>query len=167
MATQWTKTVDSGLFTFVVGPEGKEFTIHSGAVLHLSPYFETLINGSMKEAQDRRVIWDDIDEETFVTFSQFAYAGHYDTPDHPTSPPEPEETGEARSSYINRSEIFDSSCGRLRRTVTEWEQDFRDFRHAYLPAIEKFQRRPQPQRKLFPYTRQAICPSRPLLHRYS
>ncbi|RYP32633.1 hypothetical protein DL767_005138 [Monosporascus sp. MG133] len=125
MATQWAKTVDSDLFTFVVGPEEKEFTIHSGAVLHLSPYFETLINGSMKEAQDRRVLWDDIDEETFVTFSQFAYMGHYDTPEHPTSPPEPEEIGEAWPSYISRSEIFDGSCGRYKRTILEWEQDFR------------------------------------------
>ncbi|RYP27029.1 hypothetical protein DL768_011366 [Monosporascus sp. mg162] len=125
MTTQWAKTVNSDHFTFVVGPEGKEFTIHSGAVLHLSPYFEALINGPMKEARDRRVVWDDIDEETFIAFSQFAYAGYYDTPEHPASPPEPEGIGEAKSSYISRSEKFDGSCGRSKRTIVEWEQDFR------------------------------------------
>ncbi|RYP21912.1 hypothetical protein DL765_001988 [Monosporascus sp. GIB2] len=125
MATQWANTVNSSLFTFVVGPEGREFTIHSGAVLRLSPYFDALINGPMKEAGDRRVVWDDIDEETFAAFSQFAYAGHYATPDLPTSAPEPGEIGEARSSYASRSETFNYSCGRSKRTVLGWEQDFR------------------------------------------
>ncbi|RYO73895.1 hypothetical protein DL766_009243 [Monosporascus sp. MC13-8B] len=116
MATQW-----ATLFTFVVGPEAKEFIVHSGAVPHLSPYFDALIDGPMKEAGGRRVVWDDIDEETFITCSHFAYAGHYATPDQPTSPLEPEEVGEARSSYVRRSETFDHSRGRSKRSVLEWE----------------------------------------------
>ncbi|RYP52469.1 hypothetical protein DL769_010672 [Monosporascus sp. CRB-8-3] len=139
MATRWAKNIDSDLFTFVVGPEGKEFTIHSGAVLHLSPYFEALIHGSMKEARDRRVVWDDIDEETFVTFCQFAYAGHYDTPEYPAFPPELEKNEVAKSSdpissqmielakssYTFRSHTFDLFCSSPKRTILEWEQDFR------------------------------------------
>ncbi|RYO75352.1 hypothetical protein DL764_010522 [Monosporascus ibericus] len=101
-----------------------------------------LINGSMKEARDRRVVWDDIDEETFVAFSQFAYTAHYDTPEHPTSLPEPEGIGEAKPSCISRSEKFDSFCRRSKRTILEWEQDFKAKlnlkREAYLAIYSIF-----------------------------
>lgn len=32
----------------------------------------------MKEATERRVIWEEIDEETFIRFSQYVYTGDYD-----------------------------------------------------------------------------------------
>lgn len=68
-------------FTFVVGPEHKEYTIHSALVAQQSPVLNALVNGQMKEAIERRVIWEDIDEETFIRFSQFAYTGDYDKKD--------------------------------------------------------------------------------------
>lgn len=64
-------------FTFVVGPAAEEHHLHPGAVTPLSRYFERLINGNMLEAQERRVIWDDIEVETFALFSEFVYSGNY------------------------------------------------------------------------------------------
>ncbi|KAI0123620.1 hypothetical protein BJ170DRAFT_712657 [Xylariales sp. AK1849] len=69
--------MNSKIFIFSVGPEGKEFPIHSGAVTNLSPYFERLINGPMLEAQNGKVIWDDIDIDTFLAFAEFAYTKEY------------------------------------------------------------------------------------------
>ena len=68
----------SPIFTFVVGPDHKEHTIHSALVAHQSKALNALINGQAKEAINRIVVWDETDEETFIRFSQFVYTGSYD-----------------------------------------------------------------------------------------
>ncbi|KAK4065963.1 uncharacterized protein Triagg1_8272 [Trichoderma aggressivum f. europaeum] len=65
-------------FTFLVGPEQKEHTIHSALVARQSKALNALVNGRMKEATERRAIWGEIDEETFIRFSQYVYTGNYD-----------------------------------------------------------------------------------------
>lgn len=65
-------------FTFVVGPDKKEHTIHSALVARQSPALDALINGGMKESIERRVIWKDVDEESFIRFSQYVYTGDYE-----------------------------------------------------------------------------------------
>ncbi|UKZ96852.1 uncharacterized protein TrAFT101_011629 [Trichoderma asperellum] len=65
-------------FTFVVGPDEKEHTIHSALVAHQSEALNALINGGMKESIERRVIWKEISEEVFIDFSQYVYTGDYD-----------------------------------------------------------------------------------------
>ncbi|KAM0451803.1 hypothetical protein ACHAPV_006004 [Trichoderma viride] len=65
-------------FTFIVGPNKKEHTIHSALVARQSPALDALINGGMKESIERRVIWKDVDEEDFIRFSQYVYTGDYD-----------------------------------------------------------------------------------------
>ncbi|KAL6890846.1 hypothetical protein GGI43DRAFT_208445 [Trichoderma evansii] len=65
-------------FTFVVGPDQKEHTIHAALVAHQSAALAALINGGMKESIERRVIWKEISEEVFIRFSQFVYTGDYD-----------------------------------------------------------------------------------------
>ncbi|PHH79274.1 hypothetical protein CDD80_5269 [Ophiocordyceps camponoti-rufipedis] len=69
------------LFRFVVGPDKRNFHIHSTLVARQSPVLDRLINGdSFKESKDQEVIWKDVDEKTFVRFCQFAYTGNYDGP---------------------------------------------------------------------------------------
>ncbi|KAH8126068.1 hypothetical protein FP744_10005018 [Trichoderma asperellum] len=65
-------------FTFVVGPDEKEHTIHSALVAHQSAALSVLINGGMKESIERRAIWKEISEEVFIDFSQYVYTGDYD-----------------------------------------------------------------------------------------
>lgn len=61
-----------------MGQHRREFTIHSALVAHQSPALNTLVNGELREARDGHAIWESVDEQTFVRFSQFAYTGDYD-----------------------------------------------------------------------------------------
>ena len=47
----------------------------------LSKPLDRLLNGKMQEAVEGRVVWDDLDEGTFVRFIHWAYTGSYDTPE--------------------------------------------------------------------------------------
>ncbi|KAL7912611.1 hypothetical protein GGI35DRAFT_256811 [Trichoderma velutinum] len=81
MASLPYKTITSSPpFTFLIGPEQKQHTIHSALVAHQSKALNALLNGQMKEATERRAIWEDIDEETFIRFSQYIYTGNCDEP---------------------------------------------------------------------------------------
>ncbi|KAK0645423.1 hypothetical protein B0T16DRAFT_411146 [Cercophora newfieldiana] len=68
-------------FRFTIGPEKQEFTIHSALVAAQSPAFDRLVNSEFKEAQDFHVELDNVEEDTFVRFVQFAYTGQYCEPD--------------------------------------------------------------------------------------
>ncbi|KAH9905940.1 hypothetical protein F4778DRAFT_685516 [Xylariomycetidae sp. FL2044] len=76
----YAKIFSSKTFTFVIGPEKKEFLVHEAALSTISKPLDRLLNGSMKEAQEGRVIWDDLDESTFLRFVKWAYTGDYDIP---------------------------------------------------------------------------------------
>ncbi|KAJ4424167.1 hypothetical protein N0V82_001215 [Gnomoniopsis sp. IMI 355080] len=67
------------VFTFVVGPNKKEFSIHEAAFSELSCPLEALLSGPYKESQTLRVEWPDIDEGTFIRFARWAYTGSYVT----------------------------------------------------------------------------------------
>ncbi|KAK7752186.1 hypothetical protein SLS62_005930 [Diatrype stigma] len=69
--------VESKMVQFIIGPEQKEFLVYSGAITSLSRPLNRLLTGHMKEALEGRVVWDDIDEGTFVRFLQWAYTGDY------------------------------------------------------------------------------------------
>lgn len=72
------RIIDSTLFEFVVTEEEKSFFLHCDAIAGLSPALRALINGGMREAQERRVVWPDVRTDTFIRFAQFAYSGDYD-----------------------------------------------------------------------------------------
>ncbi|KAF9776051.1 hypothetical protein IL306_005807 [Fusarium sp. DS 682] len=67
-------------FTFIVGPEETEFTIHSAVVARQSPVLNVLVNGPCKEALERRVTLSHVDEFIFMSFWEFAYTGDYESP---------------------------------------------------------------------------------------
>lgn len=62
--------------------------MHTSVIAHRSPAFAALVSGDFKEAVDGSVEWDDIDELTFTSFWQFAYAGNYDVPDELLTQPD-------------------------------------------------------------------------------
>ncbi|KAF9775249.1 hypothetical protein IL306_006665 [Fusarium sp. DS 682] len=64
-------------FLFVIGPEAKEFHVHKELIGRLSPVLNALVNGNMREAHEGRVVWADLDVETFVRFAKYAYSGDY------------------------------------------------------------------------------------------
>ena len=55
----------------------KLFTVHSALVAHHSKALGVLANGSMSEAKEGCAMLEDVDQHTFVRFSQYAYTGNY------------------------------------------------------------------------------------------
>ncbi|THC92381.1 hypothetical protein EYZ11_008149 [Aspergillus tanneri] len=72
--------ITSPLFTFQIGLEKREFTVHSYALANLSPSLDRLMNGAVIEAKTRRVDWSDADEDTFVRMCEYAYLHDYTPP---------------------------------------------------------------------------------------
>ncbi|VUC20983.1 unnamed protein product [Clonostachys rosea] len=68
-------------FRFSVGPDAKEYTIHSDLVALQSPVLSVLVNGGLSESISQSVNWDDIDEQSFLSFWEFVYTGDYDVSD--------------------------------------------------------------------------------------
>ena len=68
-------------FVFIIGEAQAEFTVHAAIIAKQSKALNALINGSMKEAFAGKAVFEDIDEDTFIRFCQFAYTGDYTTPD--------------------------------------------------------------------------------------
>ncbi|KAK4059754.1 hypothetical protein Trihar35433_10570 [Trichoderma harzianum] len=64
-------------FRFLVGPNEREFTIHSALFTCQSPVLERLANGNFAEATDKCVKWTSVDEDTFIRFWQYTYTGKY------------------------------------------------------------------------------------------
>ncbi len=69
--------MSSSQFVFLVGPEKKSITIHTALVAHHSDVLNNLMNGEMYEAKNGRAYLEDVDEGTFIRFSEFAYKGDY------------------------------------------------------------------------------------------
>ncbi|KAF5671560.1 hypothetical protein FDENT_10854 [Fusarium denticulatum] len=70
----------SKIFTFVVGPDETEYTIHSALVAKQSPVLNVLVNGPFEEALEQRVKWTDLNGSVFLSFWEFAYSGDYTNP---------------------------------------------------------------------------------------
>ncbi|PVH69385.1 hypothetical protein DL98DRAFT_661718 [Cadophora sp. DSE1049] len=67
-------------FQFIIGPSGpdrKLCTIHTAVVESLSGPLAVMMNGSMHEAIDGVATLEDVDEQTFVRFCEYAYMGDY------------------------------------------------------------------------------------------
>ncbi|KAG5950286.1 hypothetical protein E4U53_005302 [Claviceps sorghi] len=74
-------------FEFLVGPEKKAFSIHLALVASQSEVLARLVLGDMQEAREGSVVWEHVDEQTFVRFSQYAYMGIYRYPSFRPGPP--------------------------------------------------------------------------------
>ncbi|KAG5928157.1 hypothetical protein E4U42_001162 [Claviceps africana] len=82
-------------FTFLVGPEKKAFAIHSALVAGQSKVLEKLVLGDMQEAREGSVVWEHVDEQTFIRFSQYAYMGIYRYPSFRPRAPRVADFGDA------------------------------------------------------------------------
>lgn len=107
------KIFTSDQFTFFVGEGKKPIVAHAAAIADQSPALNALINGRMAEAQTRSVIFDDMPEEDFIRFCQFAYTGDYTPPlciikdetSHPTQSRSLESDSESEISDVPQIEL--------------------------------------------------------------
>lgn len=80
--------LSSRTFQFLVGPDTpdrKPLTIHTAVMEAHSAPLAALMNEGMSEATDEIAILEDIDEQTFVRFCEFAYIGDYTPAQRPVS----------------------------------------------------------------------------------
>ncbi|KAI9841076.1 MAG: hypothetical protein M1838_003786 [Thelocarpon superellum] len=78
MALPFREIMSSPTFRFEVGTSS--FEVHRAAITKESPVLDKLMNGSMEEARQGVARLEDVSEETFVRFTQFAYTGDYVPP---------------------------------------------------------------------------------------
>ncbi len=68
-------------FTSLVGRDRRLLTVHSSLIAHHSESFDLLVNEYMSEAKEGCALLEDVEERTFVQFSQYAYTGDYSAAD--------------------------------------------------------------------------------------
>lgn len=102
----------SPTFRFIVGPDKREFHVHSALVSHQSPVLDKLVNGDFREAEDKEAVLDKVDEQTFVRFCQFAYTGNY-------SEPKPQTTDHLLPEVFEYDESWTASQLRERKSTTK------------------------------------------------
>ncbi len=64
-------------FRFLVEFDTTIFTVHSTLIVHHSKPLGVLVNGNLSEAKGECALLQDVDEGTFVRFSQYAYTEEY------------------------------------------------------------------------------------------
>ena len=64
-------------FRFLVGFDTTIFTIHSTLIVHYSKLLDVLVNENLSKAKRECALLQDVDENTFVRFSQYAYTEEY------------------------------------------------------------------------------------------
>ena len=70
----------SDQITFHVGIEKSPVVVHAAAIGMQSKALHILMNGPLSEAQTKSVYVDDVLEEDFIRFCQFAYTRDYSIP---------------------------------------------------------------------------------------
>jgi hypothetical protein len=68
----------SELVTFLIGENKKPFMIHVAAIVSQSGALTDFVNKRMAESKSKMVLWEEVDEETFLRFCEFAYSGDFD-----------------------------------------------------------------------------------------
>jgi hypothetical protein len=94
-------------------------------IAKLSPTLNILVNGKMREAEEGRVEWPDLDVETFVRFVKFVYSADYDEAEPvlskapPASPTRPEWTT-ATEDLLRVMEFSDTFSRDICRDSYDW-----------------------------------------------
>ncbi|KAK3348811.1 hypothetical protein B0T25DRAFT_632492 [Lasiosphaeria hispida] len=70
--------ISSKPYKFTIGPNKREFVMHSALVAAQSRAFGRFVNSGFKEAEEFHTELKSVSEETFVLFSQYAYTGDYE-----------------------------------------------------------------------------------------
>ncbi|EPS38426.1 hypothetical protein H072_7814 [Dactylellina haptotyla CBS 200.50] len=73
-------------FTFIIGPEKKKFFVNEELISKCSPVLKALMGRNFREGSQREAYLDEVEEDTFVRFIQYAWTGTYDSPSVVTYP---------------------------------------------------------------------------------
>ncbi|KAK2041409.1 hypothetical protein LZ31DRAFT_393850 [Colletotrichum somersetense] len=67
----------SSIIKFVVGKDQTEFNVHEAVIAKISDPLRALVTNGMKESVEGKVVWEDVDMDTFTKLLQFAYEHDY------------------------------------------------------------------------------------------
>ncbi|OCK73622.1 hypothetical protein K432DRAFT_312391, partial [Lepidopterella palustris CBS 459.81] len=104
-------------FTFLVGENKKKFTVHAALISYHSRPLGAVVNKHLLEAKVSCLL-EDVDEDTFVRFAQYAYTGDYFSANPEIVLEKAQHTTQNRSPVLQKSETtgFKSQRKQL------WEQ---------------------------------------------
>ncbi|KAI4702898.1 hypothetical protein J4E81_001771 [Alternaria sp. BMP 2799] len=77
MAPSFIEMLSSAQFTFLLGATREPVTVHAGIMSKVSEPLDRLINGSMKEAQEKCAALPHVDREVFLGLVEYAYRSDY------------------------------------------------------------------------------------------
>jgi hypothetical protein len=97
-------------FTFLLGEEKEPVVVSSAAMAALSRPFNRLINGPMKEAQERRAELPDADKHDFIRLCEYAYCQDYSLP--PFGSDELDNDTEASSTEVTNDDDEERAASR-------------------------------------------------------
>ncbi len=120
------------MIKFVVGIFGREMILHTVLVAEQSLALDSMVNGPMKEAQDKVVIWKDVDEQIFALFAEFVYTGEYTLPEGI----EDQAQGWSDLEYPPRP-LIEGTTDESERTTDESERRFINRRRRVVPEQRK------------------------------
>ncbi|KAK1978536.1 hypothetical protein LZ30DRAFT_784101 [Colletotrichum cereale] len=70
-------TFQSRIIKFVVGRDRLEYNVHEAIIVNLSDPLRALVTNGMKESLEGKVVWEDVEMDTFTKLLQFAYEHDY------------------------------------------------------------------------------------------
>ncbi|KAK6527511.1 hypothetical protein TWF694_004494 [Orbilia ellipsospora] len=74
------EVLSSEPFTFIIGPARKKFFVNANLISVSSPVLEALMKGKFREANQKEAFLEDVEEDTFVRFVEYAWTGTYTPP---------------------------------------------------------------------------------------
>ncbi|KAK2009885.1 hypothetical protein LZ32DRAFT_649523 [Colletotrichum eremochloae] len=69
--------IKSRIIKFVIGEDKVECNVHEAVIVNLSEPLRALVTNGMRESVEARVVWGDVEIDTFTKLSQFAYENDY------------------------------------------------------------------------------------------
>lgn len=72
-------------FLFLIGEDQSEYHVQAGIIAQQSKALKALVSGTMSEASEGKATFEDVTNDTFERFCQFAYTGDYTTPEFKTA----------------------------------------------------------------------------------
>ncbi|KAK2024482.1 hypothetical protein LX32DRAFT_97518 [Colletotrichum zoysiae] len=67
----------SRIIKFIVGKDQAEFNVHEDVIAKISDPLRALVTNGMRESIEGKVVWEDVDMDTFTKLLQFAYEHDY------------------------------------------------------------------------------------------
>ncbi len=68
-------------FRSLVDRDRRLLTVHSSLIAHHSEFLDLLVNEYISKTKEKCALLKDVEEQTFVQFSQYAYIGDYSAAD--------------------------------------------------------------------------------------